>query len=221
LSSTGWSDYRALYVRLDKRMSNRYMYLISYTRDWTTNQVANVSDYYHPDLDQGPDGRKHTVVASGTARLPFDLTFGAVWTVRSALPYSALAGVDLNGDGVSNTDYVPGTTRNQAGRDSASTATVLQKVNEWRAVRNLRPIPESQLESSNFNRFDIRVSRSINLGGTRSVDLVAQVFNVFGRDNLIGGTGGGAVNTATSNAFGRYTIAAPRQDAEVGISFKF
>ncbi len=67
----------------------------------------------------------------------------------------------------------------------------------------------------------IRVSRSINLGGTRSVDLVAQVFNVFGRDNLIGGTGGGAVNTATSNAFGRYTIAAPRQDAEVGISFKF
>jgi hypothetical protein len=222
LTSNGWSDYRALYVRLDKRLSNRYMYLVSYTRDWTENNVASpVADFYHPDLDTGPDGRKHTLVASGTARLPFDLTLGAVWTIRSALPYSALAGVDLNGDGVSNNDYVPGTTRNQAGRDDASTSTVLQKVNEWRAVRNLRPIPESQLESSDFNRFDIRVSRSINLGGTRSVDLVAQVFNVFGRDNLVGGTGGGAVNTATSNAFGRYTIAAPRQDAEVGITFKF
>jgi hypothetical protein len=203
-------------------MSNRYMYLVSYTRDWTKNNVAStVADFYHPDLDTGPDGRKHTVVASGTARLPFDLTLGAVWTIRSALPYSALAGVDLNGDGVSNNDYVPGTTRNQAGRDDASNATVLQKVNEWRAVRNLAPIPASQLQSSNFNRFDIRVSRSINIGGTRSVDLVAQVFNVFGRDNLVGGTGGGAVNTATSNAFGKYTIAAPRQDAEVGISFKF
>src|SRR5262249_50228754 len=102
-----------------------------------------------------------------------------------------------------------------------STAAALKKVNEWRAVRNLQPIPESQLESSNFNRFDIRVSRSINLGATRSVDLVAQVFNDFGRDNLIGGTGGGAVTNALSNTFGRYTIAAPRQDAEVGISFKF
>jgi outer membrane receptor protein involved in Fe transport len=222
LTANGWSNYRALYVRLDKRMSNRYMYLVSYTRDWTKNNVASpVADYYHPDLDTGPDGRKHTVVASGTARLPLDLTLGAVWTVRSALPYSALAGVDLNGDGVSNNDYVPGTTRNQAGRDDAATAQVLQKVNEWRAVRNLSPIPASQLQSSNFNRFDIRVSRSINLGGARSVDLVAQVFNVFGRDNLVGGTGGGAVNTATSNAFGKYTIAAPRQDAEVGISFKF
>jgi len=29
------------------------------------------------------------------------------------------------------------------------------------------------------------------------------------------------VNNALSNAYGRYTIAAPRQDAEVGISFKF
>jgi len=222
LTANGWSNYRALYVRLDKRMSSRYMYLVSYTRDWTKNNVANpVADFYHPNLDTGPDGRKHTVVASGTARLPFDLTLGAVWTVRSALPYSALAGVDLNGDGVSNNDYVPGTTRNLAGRDSASTAKVLELVNAWRAVRNLRPIPESQLQSSNFNRFDIRLSRSIDLGGTRSVDLVAQVFNVFGRDNLVGGTGGGALNNALSNAFGKYAIAAPRQDAEVGISFKF
>jgi hypothetical protein len=53
------------------------------------------------------------------------------------------------------------------------------------------------------------------------VDLVAQVFNVFGRDNLVGGTGGGAVNNSLSNTFGRYTIAGPRQDAEIGISFKF
>jgi hypothetical protein len=29
------------------------------------------------------------------------------------------------------------------------------------------------------------------------------------------------LNTATSNSFGKYAIAAPRQDAEVGISFKF
>ena len=221
LSANGWSDYRALYVRLDKRMSNRYMYLISYTRDWTTNEVANVTDFYHPNLDKGPDGRKHTVVASGTARLPFDITLGAVWTVRTALAYSALAGVDLNGDGVSNNDYVPGTTRNQAGRDSGGTAKVLELVNAWRAVRGRLPIAASQLQSSDFNRFDVRVSRSINIGSARSVDLVAQVFNVFGRDNLIGGTGGTFINNSLSDSYGKYQVAGPRQEAEVGIQFKF
>ena len=50
---------------------------------------------------------------------------------------------------------------------------------------------------------------------------MAQVFNVFGRDNLIGGTGGAFLNNALSNSFGRYTVAAPRQEAEVGVQFKF
>ena len=146
-------------------------------------------------------------------------TFGAVWTIRTALPYSALSGVDFTGD--TTIDFVPGTSRNQAGRDSNGTAYVLQKVNEWRAVRNLAPIPASQLQSSDFNRFDIRLSRALQLGGGRSVDLVAQVINLFGRDNLIGGTGGTFTNIALSSSFGKYAVAAPRQEAEVGISFKF
>ncbi len=219
LASNGWSDYRALFVRLDKRMADRYMYLISYTRDWTTNSVDNISDFYHPDLDTGPSGRKHSVVASGTARLPFDLTFGAVWTVRTALPFSALSGVDLTGDGV--VDMVPGTSRNLAGRDSAGTAKMLELVNAWRTVRNLTPIPASQIGSSSFNRLDFRVSRALAISSGRTVDLVAQIFNVFGRDNLIGGTGGTFQNNALSPAFGRYSVAGPRQEMEVGIQFKF
>jgi outer membrane receptor protein involved in Fe transport len=219
LTSNGWSNYRALYVRLDKRMSNRFMYLVSYTRDWTRNNVSAVSDIYHPSLDEGNDGRKHSLVASGTARLPFSLTFGAVWTIRTALPYSALSGFDFTGDGT--VDFVPGTTRNMAGRDSTNTAKLLELVNAWRAVRNMAPIPPGQLQSSDYNRFDIRLSRSIAIPNGRSVDLVAQVFNVFGRDNLIGGTGGTFINSAVSNSFGRYTVAAPRQEMEVGIQFKF
>ena len=77
LASNGWSDYRALYVRLDKRFANRYQYLLSYTRDWTTNNVNNITDFYNPDLETGPSGRKHTLVASGYARLPFELTLGS------------------------------------------------------------------------------------------------------------------------------------------------
>jgi hypothetical protein len=104
---------------------------------------------------------------------------------------------------------------------TANTAAVLQKVNEWRAVPNLAPIPASQLQSSGYNRFDIRVSRAVAIGGTRSIDLVAQVFNLFGRDNLVGGTGGTFINNSLSASFGKYSVAAPRREAEVGISFKF
>ena len=219
LASNGWSDYRALYIRLDKRLANRYQYLLSYTRDWTENNVNNITDFYNPDLETGPSGRKHSFVASGYAQLPFDLTFGAVWTVRSALPFDALSGVDLTGDGT--IDRVPGVTRNMAGRDSEGTARLLELVNAWRAVRGLSAIAAGQIESSDFNRMDIRVSRSFSLPSGTSVEVLAQVFNLFGRDNLIGGTGGAFVNNALSNSFGRYTVAGARQEMELGIRFRF
>ena len=59
------------------------------------------------------------------------------------------------------------------------------------------------------------------VGGQRSVELSAQVLNLFGRDNLIGGTGGAFSNNALSNQFGTYSVAGARQEAELGIRFKF
>ena len=91
--------------------------------------TAQITDILNPGLDQGPADvdRRHALVASGAFLLPDDVTLGAVWALRSSMPFSALAGRDLNGDG-SNTDYVPGTTRNQGNRDLD-----LALVNAWRA----------------------------------------------------------------------------------------
>lgn len=49
--------------------------------------------------DWGPSNgdRRHSLVASGAFLLPFDVTLAAVWTFRSSLPFSALAGLDFNG----------------------------------------------------------------------------------------------------------------------------
>jgi hypothetical protein len=219
LTSNAWHNYRALYVRLDKRYSNRYQYIVSYTREWARDNVANVLDYYHPELQEGPTGRKHTLVASGSAQLKYGLTLGAVWTLRSALPYDASSGVDFTGDGV--IDNVPVVTTNMAGRDSAGTAKLLELVNAWRAVRNRAPIPASQLQSSRYNRADVRVSRSFGLTSTKSVEISLQVLNLFGTDNHIGGTGGTFINSALSDQFGTYTVTSPRQEAEIGARFKF
>ena len=54
--SAGESEYRALYLRLDKRFSDRYQYLVSYTlandKDQGAGQ-ATVVDFYHPEYDDG------------------------------------------------------------------------------------------------------------------------------------------------------------------------
>jgi hypothetical protein len=88
-------------------------------------------------------------------------------------------------------------------------------------VRNRPAIDARQLESSDYNRVDVRVSRAFAVGGARSIELSAQVLNLFGRDNLIGGTGGAFQNNALSDQFGTYSVAGARQEAELGIRFKF
>jgi hypothetical protein len=214
----GESQYRAMYVRLDKRFSNRYQYLVSYTlakeKDFGAGGVTLV-DFYHPEYDNGPGAqdRRHTVVASGAIQLPWDVTLGAVWNYRSSRPFGARAGVDLNRDGAV-TDYVPGTTRDVFNR--GDDAKYLALVNTWRAANGRAPIPESQLMTDEFQRFDVRVSKQVSLGGGLRAELIAQVLNLFGTDAFGVGATPWQMN-ALSNAFGTLNTVHPRQQGELGI----
>jgi hypothetical protein len=218
--SGGESEYRALYMRLDKRFSDRYQYLVSYTlasdKDRAAGQ-ATVVDFYHPEYDDGygAQDRRHTIVASGAYMLPYDITVGAVWNYRSSRPFSARAGVDLNGDGAV-TDYVPGTTKDVFNR--GNNAEMLALVNTWRTSRGQAPIAESQLMTDEFKRVDVRVSKQVGLGGGRRAEVIAQVFNLFGNDSFGVGATPWQMN-ATSNAFGTLNTVYPRQQAELAVRF--
>ena len=96
--SAATSDYRAMYLRLDRRFANRYQYLVSYTLASDRDRGAGgatVVDFYHPEYDDGYglQDRRHTLVASGAVLLPFDVTLGAVWNYRSTRPFSAFISV--------------------------------------------------------------------------------------------------------------------------------
>ena len=220
--STGESEYRALYLRLDKRFSDRYQYLVSYTlasdKDQGAGGVTQV-DFYHPEYDfgYGLQDRRHTLVASGAVQLPWDITLGAVWNYRSSRPFSARAGVDLNQDGAV-TDYVPGTTKSAFNRGDNTESLAL--VNAWRATTGRAPIAESQLMTDEFQRFDLRVSKSLTLGGDRRLELIGLVFNLFGTDSYGVGATPWQMN-ATSNAFGTINTVYPRQQAELAVRFAF
>jgi hypothetical protein len=209
--SVSLAKYRGLYLRLDKRFSHGYQYLLSYSlvKSEDNQPAARFTD---PDfsLDWGPANaeRRHALVASGAVMLPFDVQFGAVWSYRTSLPFSVRAGRDLNGDGFV-TDYVPGTTRNQGARDLD-----LALVNQWRAGFGLPPVSADQIDSTRFSSVDLRASKSIRLDAARRIEVVGQVFNIFNTVNLTG-----LQFNALATTFGRASRAAAGTQAEMAVRF--
>ena len=163
----GHAKYKALYVRAEKRFAKRYQFLVSYSLasnkdDSPEAQVTSPANY---GLDWGPAGadRRHNLVASGSALLPAKFTFGAVWTVRSSLPFSALSNT-LDVDGIRQ--YVPGTSRDMGNRNLD-----LSVVNTYRASLGLPPIAAGTIDSSRYNSFDVLLSRPVYVKEHRRLEL--------------------------------------------------
>jgi hypothetical protein len=151
---------------------------------------------------------------SSGIQLPADVVAGVIYSFRTTTPFNALAGIDLNNDGSTTTDFVPGTHRGMGNRDNTA---MLAAVNAYRASRGLAPISESQIDNNRLTRVDLRMTKGFALGG-RKIELVGQVFNLFGSDNL-GGIGSNQSNNATASTFGQIPSAQPRQQGEVAIRY--
>lgn len=236
----GFYGYRGLYVRLDKRFSHHYQYTVSYTLA-KQRGLTSVTDYYNPSQDYGQSSvdRRNMLVVSGAVRLPFGVTLGSIYTLRSALPVSAVAGsatladgtTYLNRDGSSSfyipaVNGVPSATKNVHHIDK-----LLASVNAWRATWNTAKatssnpnpypaIPASQIQSSKYNQLDARLSKEFSFGPRYKLQTIAQLFNVFGTDNF-GGPGASQVTNALSSTFGQLSAALPRQQAELAVRFVF
>ena len=222
VQSIGRVDYKALLLRLEKRLDQRYMYMLSYTLADSYGNLPGgattftVTQAEAPGLDDGPSSsdRRHAITASGSVLLPWDVTFSGVFSYRSTMPFSATAGVDINGD-ANITDYVPGTTRSAFNRGDNEALMAL--VNTWRAARGMGALPVSQIDTNEYASLDVRASKSFTLGGRQTLELMAQVFNLLGRDNLQPTWS----TNALSNAFGRIQQGLNRQQAELVFRYAF
>jgi hypothetical protein len=236
----GTFGYRALYVRLDKRFSHRYQYVISYTLS-KQRGVSSITDYYRPWLDEGNASvdRRNMLVGSGTVRLPFGVTFGGIYTLRSSMPFNALAGSATLADGVtylnrdgSSSYYIP-TTNGVPGvpKNVHHVSELLPSVNAWRASWNAAKatpanpnpypaIPASQIQNTFYNQFDARISKEFAIRERFRLEAIAHVFNVFGTDNF-GGPGASEVTNSLSSTFGEMSAALPRQQGELAVRFVF
>ena len=100
---------------------------------------------------------RHNFVMNGTWLLASAVQVGAIFNVRTGAPYSRLSSVDLNSDGAPN------------GNDR-------QFINGQDTGRNSYRQPR-------FSRLDLRISKAVNLGGQRMVEVGADIFNALNVGN--------------------------------------
>ena len=212
--SISQSKYKGFYVRAEKRLSKGLQFLVSYTlasaRDdnpqaQVTNQAVYAADWGAAGID-----RRNALVASGFYKLPWNISMGIIWQIRSSLPFNAFSTTLV--DGV--TQYVTGTTRNIGNRDNGA---LLSSVNAYRGTLNLAPIPSSQIDSSTFSSFDLRLAKPVFTRNDKRIDIIGQAFNLFGRTNFTGGS----TTSATSSGFGQILGASNLQQAELALKFTF
>jgi hypothetical protein len=220
VESTGNVQYRAFYLKLARRFSDNYQYVISYTLAKVEDNapLGRYIDQFDKSVDFGYGNfdRRHALVASASVLLPYDIIFGGIFQYRSQLPFSAAAGRDLNGDGFGS-DLVPGTTRNEGGRGLD-----LGAVNAYRALNGLGPI--NQIDNGRLAVLDFRVAKGFPVGSERRVELMLQVFNLLNTTNF--GTvtarlNSGRVGNALSDSFGQFVAARDKRQIELAVKFIF
>jgi Carboxypeptidase regulatory-like domain len=223
--STANNTYRALLLKVEKRMTNRYQFLASYTlssaKDTSaTNLLADRYGFFSIER-YGAADRRHRLVVSGIAQLPGDLQMSAIADLRSDLRFNPSASFgDLNNDGYTG-DLPAGIMPGSGCRDLN-----LDAVNAVRTSRGLTPV--TQVDCPGFANVDLRLSKSFRFSGQR-VELIAQLFNIFNRANFNvpnGNISAGNDTTTGRPLFGTATsllpnINAPSRQAEFAVRFQF
>jgi outer membrane receptor protein involved in Fe transport len=223
--STSDNSYRALLVKVEKRMSHRYSFLSSYTLSYAkdngfTNIQGDKYGYYKVER-YGTADRRHRLVVSGIVQLPAQAQVSAIGDFRSSLPFSPSSALgDLNNDGY--TGDLPGGVLPGSGCRSLN----LDAINAVRTGRNLTPV--TQVDCPGFANIDLRFSKFLAIGGTNQVEFIAQLFNIFNRANFA--TPNGSITAANDTSgrplFGQSqsllaNINAPSRQAEFAVRWKF
>ena len=131
ITSNGYSRYKALTVRLDKRLTNRYQFGASYALSKLETTTADglglgggtlVNRDVQANFGPAPLDRRHRLTLNGILELPVGFRLSTISTFYSGVPASILVGsADINGDGI-NGDLLPGTRRGSLGREVTDVA---------------------------------------------------------------------------------------------------
>ncbi len=226
-TSFGETWYKGLTLSLNKRLSNRLQFLVSYTLSKAEDNSTDFQSAFIPQSNgQGRDpnnptglpvgfdpkaerGRatqdqKHRFVFSGFYQFPWQVQFSTIVTAASGRPYTPLFGSDKNGDG--DGGAFPS---DRARRDANDISTSVRR--------------NSETMKGQFN-VDARLAKTFSLGGTRGLQAMIDVFNVFNRTNyteINNIFGPGAFPTNPLPTYGQYTEALPGRQIQLAAKIIF
>ncbi|HSP17704.1 MAG TPA: carboxypeptidase regulatory-like domain-containing protein [Thermoanaerobaculia bacterium] len=232
-TSFGQTWYKGLTLSLNKRLSNRLQFLLSYTlskaEDNSTDfqsafipqsngQGRNPNDLtglpigFDPKAERGraTQDQKHRFVLSGFYQFPWEVQFSTIVTAASGRPYTPLAGVDLNGDG-----------------DGGAFPSDRARTNPADPSTSVKRNSETMRSQLNL---DTRLSKTFSIGGNRGIQAMIDVFNLLNRANYteinnIFGTGafpGSPQKDAQGRVtYGRYTEALPGRQIQLAAKLIF
>jgi hypothetical protein len=213
--SDGFSRYRALTAKWDKRLSHRYQLTASYalSRLETTipdglglgtalsaNQGPLINRNARANFGPGGLDRTHRLTVHGLVDLPGGFRVSMISTAYSGLPAPIVLAADLNGDGITG-DLLPGTRRGSLNREIDTPARLNQLIRDYNLSSGGKALPRGgqapfAIEVPDGLRFgdsfisqDLQVSKIIKVKERLRVELTAQMFNIFNVSNLVGSGG--------------------------------
>jgi len=229
VNSDGFSRYRAFTARVDKRFSRHFQYTASYALSRFETTVpdglglgggAVVNRNVKANFGPGALDRTQRLVVNGIVNLPYGFRVSMLLTWNSGLPSSILVGsADLLGDGI-NGSLLPGTHRGSLGRDVDSVEKLNSLIRAYNQSRAGKPLPRGGLApyvlelpgtvrfGDSFISQDLKVGKDFKIRERFTIELNAQMFNVFNISNLVGPAGfptsafNGTLTTINSDASG-------------------
>ncbi|MBM3818284.1 MAG: TonB-dependent receptor [Acidimicrobiia bacterium] len=175
LVRTGRSAYHGLQTSFVKRMSHRWQASATYTLSglWDAESAPFTGDpatsrFVPVPFTTAADMGGEWALSESDQRHRF--VFNSIWEVGRGFQVSGLV---YHGSGIRDASFYGGDLRN-TGTDFSM---------------RLRPdgslVPRNTFLQPDENRVDVRLQQRLPLGGGRSVDLIAETFNLFNANNFV------------------------------------
>jgi len=193
LESSVKTKYDGLLVTLEKRFSKRYQFRASYTLSKAFNYANDDQipfsngpiDPTNLQLEYGPtpNDQRHRFTFAGIADLPYGIQLAPILTLASSVPIDILL--------PDASRRVPQLQRNAGARlfhTGAELNAFLRQINAAGGVGG-QPLPlvnDSVRLGDGFSSFDLRVSKTFNIGERVRIQPLAEVFNLFNVTNVLG-----------------------------------
>ena len=211
----GWSKYRALQTKIEKRYSNNVSLLASYAWSRTLglgNNYQNVNDI-DAEIAVSDSDRTHYFVGSGVVVLPFGLSVSPIVTIASGAPLNLTVNGNPANTGQNDRPNVVGDWELDDPTPEQWFNTAAFVANDRYTFGNAR---RNLLRGPGTFNLDVVVKKSFKLSDRVSADLRFESFNATNTTPF------GNPNTQVGNVnFGRISSAGAARSNQVALKLSF